>query len=186
MKRHGSFITVNGATDFEDAAHTAGVLAITEHPEAVDCDAHVQVQPKKYFRCPEPKYDLSRDQAWLLMVGLLKQYRLDLVRTEFINGKDLIYPSLKGIETIAKRGKPYFWQRWWAIVEVWIHAKYQPLEEPFQTIAACEAYDLYKFWTSHNRLWRWSIRRYYSHLDGEWRGEPELTEHIIKYIETKI
>ena len=140
----------------------------------------------RYIRCIGTKYNFSRDQAWLLMVGLLKQRWEELIDTDYIDGKDFIPPSLKGIETIAKRGRPYFFQRWWAMLEVWIHAKFQPLEEPFQTIAACEAYGLYEFWTSRNKLWRWSIRRYLCQLDGSWRGEPELAEHVIRYIESKL
>jgi len=174
----------NGSTDSEDSSHLAGVLEITKHPQAVDCSMYVF--DRRYFRCVNPKYDLSRDQAWLLMVALLLQGRNDLVRTEFINGKDIIYPSLKGVETIAKRGKPYFWQYYWAKLEVYIHAKFQPLKEPFQTIAACEVYGLYEFWTKHNKLWKWSIYRYWSQLDGAWRGEPELAEHIIRYVESKV
>jgi hypothetical protein len=221
----------NGATDSEDSSHLAGVLAITKHPQAVDCERYIftreivendfiisslptRVILKNYYRrCINPKYDLSRDQAWLLMVALLLQGKNDLVRTEFINGKDIIYPSLKGVEAIAKRGKPYFWQYYWAKLEVYIHAKFQPLKEPFQTIAACEVYDLYEFWTKHNEFWRDSIRAYFAGLsndsfmmsfkqssllrglmlvqyarkpDGYWRNEPELAEHIIRYVESKI
>lgn len=187
---------IQGASDLEDSSHLAGILAITEHPQAVDCTKYVVPKSMnyliplsavfKYIRCPNSVNSFSRDQAWLLMVALLKQGKKHQVDTNLIDGKDFIPPSLKGVETIAKRGKPYFWQKWWAMCEVWIHAKLQPLEEPFQTIAACEAYGLYEFWTSRNKLWRWSILRYLAQLDGAWRGEPELAEWVINYIENKI
>lgn len=184
----------NGAEDYADSSHLAGVLAITEHPQQIECFKYSEFYYEKskglsvkYVRHPEEnRYDFSRDQAKVLMAGQLKQGSHDFVRTSFIDGKDIIYPSLKGYETIARRGKPYFWQRWFAMLEVWIHATFQPLKEPFQTIADCEVYDLYDFWTSRNKLWRWSIRRYWSQLDGAWRNEPELAEHCIAYIEKKI
>lgn len=187
---HG-FPAPDGSEDYADSSHLAGVLAITEHPMQVGCEKYVKYTyifcDKYYVRHPEEKrYDFSRDQAKVLMAALLKQGKDYYVRTSFIDGKDIIYPSLKGYETIARRGKPYFWQRWFAMLEVWIHATFQPLEEPNQTIADCEVYDLYDFWTSRNKLWRWSIRRYWSQLDGAWRNEPELAEHIIAYIEKKI
>ena len=181
---------ISGASDLEDSSHLAGILAITEHPNQVVCIAYVDADffSRKIFykRCINSKYDFSRDQAWPLMVGLLKQNYKGNVRASFITGKDFIPPSLHGVETIAKRGKPYFFQKWWAMLEVYIHAKFQPLEEPFQTIAACEAYGLYKFWTSRNKLWKWSIKRYLCELDGAWRNEKELADHVIKYVESRI
>lgn len=188
---------IQGSSDSEDSSHLAGILMITDHTQAVSPMRYVKsdnpdywaFRPSastRYVRCENTKYNFSRDQAWLLMVALLKTKWRIAVRTKYIDGKDFVPPSLKGIETIAKRGKPYFWQKWWAVIEVWIHATLQPLEEPFQTIAACEAYGLYKFWTDRNKLWRWSIRRYLCELDGAWRNEPELAEHVIKYVESKI
>jgi hypothetical protein len=184
---------ISGASDLEDSSHLAGILAITEHPQAVTLaryifikDMSAQKKEPVYKRCLNSKYDFSRDQSWLLMVGMLKHQESDLINTKYITGKDFIPPSLHGVETIAKRGKPYFFQKWWAMMEVYIHAKYQPLEEPFQTIAACEAYGLYKFWTSRNKLWKWSVYRYLSQLDGAWRNEPELAEHVIAYVESRI
>jgi hypothetical protein len=189
---------INGSSDSEDSSHLAGILAITEHPQAVSLTRYIFIKDmtakKKepiYQRCVASKHDFSRDQAWLLMVGLLKQAKKDeqlndLIKTEYITGKDFVPPSLHGVETIAKRGKPYFWQYLWAKLEVYIHAKFQPLEEPFQTIAACEAYGLYKFWTENNKLWKWSIKRYLSELDGAWRDEKELCEHIINYVESRL
>ncbi len=174
----------NGATDYADSSHMAGTLAIIEHPLAPDLREYYR--NGLYVRHPnEKRYDFSRDQAWLLMVGLLKQGHNDYVNTDFINGKDIKYPSLMGLNRIAKGKKPFFYQRWWAIVEVYIHAKWQPLEEPLQTSAACEAYGLYSFWKRHNKLWKWSIYRYWSQLDGAWRNEPELAIDSINYIETK-
>ncbi len=189
---------IQGSSDSEDSSHLAGILVITQYTKSIDTRAYVsdiqehwlapiEIRPtSKYIRCKNSKYNFSRDQAWLLMVALLKQGHKEFVKTNLIDGKDFIPPSLKGVETIAKRGKPYFWQYLWAKLEVWIHAKLQPLEEPFQTIAACEAYGLYKFWTDNNKLWRWSIRRYLCELDGAWRNEPELADHVIKYVESRI
>jgi hypothetical protein len=49
-----------------------------------------------------------------------------------------------------------------------------------------EANKYLKLWTIKNSLWKWSIRRYLCELDGRWRGEPELAEWVINYVEEKI
>jgi hypothetical protein len=76
----------------------------------------------------------------------------------------------------------------WLKAEIYWHSYVQPLDEPNQIIALCSVYgdEYLKLWTNHNKLWKWSIYRYWSQLDGAWRGEPELAEWVIKYVESKI
>lgn len=177
---------VNGANDFEDSSHLAGILAITEHSVAVDLTQYVTKD--KYIRCPDSKYDFSRDQFIVLAVGLIKQGRADLVSLDLVNGKDIMPPSVQGLVRIAKGKKPRFYQSLWLKAEIYWHSYIQPLEEPNQIIALCSAYgdEYLKLWTKHNQLYIWSVRRYWSELDGFWRDEADLAEHIINYISSKI
>jgi hypothetical protein len=187
---------IQGASDMQDSSHLAGILAIFDHPQAVDCMKYVvpwvgiNYGKYKYVRCPdEQNYDFSRDQATLLMAGLLAQDKGAAVNLNFILGKDLLPPSVRGLEAIAKTGKASWLSHWWLKREIQWHSTLQPLEEPFQIIALCRSYDrahgtkYLKLWTESNKLWRWSIRRYLCELDGAWRDEKELCEFVIQKIE---
>lgn len=187
----------NGASDFADSSHLAGILAVTEHPQAVNCREYVSFEgafnkegkPCKYVRHPlETRYDFSRDQAILLMSGLIAQGHNEYVNLAFITGKDILPPSVRGLVRIAQGKKPTLIQRAWLKAEIYWHGYLQPLDEPFQIIALCLSYgdEYLKLWTSKNKLWRWSIYRYWSQLDGAWRGEPELAEYIVQFVERKL
>jgi hypothetical protein len=186
---------IQGASDMQDSAHLAGILAIFEHPQAARCSRYLVSDGEKlvYVRCPcELKYDFSRDQATLLMAGILAQKEVQYVGLEHIDGKDILPPSVRGLEAIAKTGKASWLSHWWLKREIQWHSTLQPLEEPFQIIALCISYDragnygYLKRWTESNKLWRYSILRYLSELDGKWRQEPELAEYCIKWIEEKV
>jgi hypothetical protein len=187
---------ISGASDMQDSSHLAGILAVFGHPQAVCCTRYVLLDNENkwyYVRCPfERGYDLSRDQGILLMSGMLAQGERDFVRTNFIDGKDLLPPSVRGLEAIAKTGKASWLSHWWLKREIAWHSNLQPLEEPFQIIALCISYDrahgtkYLKLWTESNKLWRWSIRRYLAELDGAWRDEKELCDFVIKRIEEMV
>lgn len=184
-----------GSTDFADSSHLAGVLAVTKHPLQVDCLNYVYLwratEGKKwinYIRHPlETRYDFSRDQAILLMSGLIAQGHNEYVNLDFITGKDILPPSVRGLVQIAQGKKPTLIQRLWLKGEIYWHSYLQPLDEPNQIIALCLSYgdEYLKLWTSKNKLWKWSVRRYWSELDGAWRNEKELCDHIIEFIENK-
>lgn len=184
----------SGASDFADSSHLAGILAVTEHPQAVNCMKYVMQAPKFYVRHPyETRYDFSRDQATCLMSGLIKQGYNEYVNLAFITGRDILPPSVRGLVRIAQGKKPTFIQRLWLKAEIYWHGYLQPLDEPFQIMCMVMTYDafagnneLLKLWTIKNKLWRWSIRRYFSQLDGAWRGEHELAEYIIQFVESRL
>jgi hypothetical protein len=186
----------NGATDYNDSSHLAGMLAVTNHPQQVDCRCYIgkttpdsSEQMTAYFRHPdELRYDFSRDQFTPLAAGLIKQGHASFVNTKYITGKDLLPPSVKGMVRIAQGKKPYFYQSIWLTLEIYWHSYLQPLDESNQLIALCSVYgdEYLKLWTKHNKLWKYSILRYWSELDGFWREEPELAYHIIKYVESKL
>lgn len=187
------FCKIQGASDFADSSHLAGILAIFGHPQAIPCWKYIKASASgglEYVRHPdERRFDFSRDQATLLMAGLLAQDFGYMVQLARINGKDVLPPSVRGLEAIAKTGKASWLSHWWLKREIQWHATLQPLEEPFQIISMCISYDraegtkYLKLWTDSNKLWKWSCRRYLSQLDGEWRQEPELCEWIINKIE---
>lgn len=199
---------VNGSTDSEDSSHLAGLLAVTNHHQAVNCMKYVKNAGETfsenddtiwfttktiYIRCNDSKYDFSRDQAILLMPGLIAQGHKEYVNLKYITGRDLIPPSVRGLVRIAQGKKPYFYQTKWLTAEIYWHSYLQPLDEPFQLLAMMLTYDnfngnneLLKLWTSNNNKWRWSILRYLAQLDGAWRGEPELAEYVIKYVESRL
>ena len=182
---HGwGYPKVNGADDWADSSHLAGLLAVMDHPDAVPCLRYLV--GREYIRHPnEKRYDFSRDQATMLMCGFISQGYRDCVKLSYINGKDILPPSVRGIERIAKTGKALWYQKLWLKGEIYWHSWLQPLEEPFQIIAMCRVYgpEYLKLWTSKNKLWKWSIRRYLSQLDGAWRNEPELAEWVIAKVE---
>ena len=186
----------NGATDYNDSSHLAGMLAVTNHPEQVPCEKYVVARIvdrdtaiANYTRHPlESRYDFSRDQATMLMAGLIAQGYNDFVNLSFITGRDLLPPSVRGMVRIAQGKRPYFYQSIWLKLEIYWHSYFQPLEESNQIIALCSVYgdEYLKLWTKHNKLWKWSVRRYWGALDCEWRDEKELGEHIVSYVERRI
>jgi hypothetical protein len=170
----------NGASDFDDSSHLAGILVLTDHPQAPDMRQYVS--GNKYIRNPWTKVDCSRDQGILIMCGLLKQGHKDLVRTDFINGKDILLPSVHGIETIAKTGKPTWLQRQCLIAELKFDG--ESIEEPFQNMAKAWAYGELRLWTEINKIWDVAILNYLRGGRNKWRNEPELAEYIIQKIES--
>jgi hypothetical protein len=186
-----------GASDYFDSSHLAGLLAVMNHPQQVNCTEYVvnkrldrDIPIAEYTRWPGLRvYDFSRDQATMLLSGLLAQGKPEYVNLSWIDGKDILPPSVRGLEAIAKTGKASWPSHWWLKREIQWHSTLQPLEEPFQIIALCISYDrahgtkYLKLWTDSNKLWKWSIRRYLCQLDGEWRDEKELAEFVIQKIE---
>jgi len=184
---------VNGSSDFEDSSHLAGILAITNYENTADCRRYIKteygvLQKHTYVRCENTKYDFSRDQFILLAAGLIKQGYGDLVDLDYVTGRDIMPPSVRGVARIATGKKAWWFQGLWLKAEILWHSYVQPLEESNQIIALCSVYgdEYLKLWTKHNKLWKWSIYRYWSQLDGSWRDEKELSEHVIKYVENKI
>jgi hypothetical protein len=165
MKFINRYPQIQGSSDLEDSSHLAGILAIFEHPEAVNCTKYVFVQNGKliYKRHPDSIYDFSRDQFILIAAGLIKQKAGLRVNLDYVNGRDIMPPSVRGLVRIAHGKKPRFYQSLWLKGEIYWHSYLQPLDEPNQIIALCSVYgDKYlKLWTKHNKLWKWSITFYF-------------------------
>lgn len=184
MRFENGYPIIQGATDAEDSSHLAGILALTDHPQAVDMRLYVDPDTSQYIRCPNSKYSVSRDQSIMIMCGLLKQGRNSLVRTDYINGKDILLPSVHGIETIAKTGKATWLQRQCLLAELKFDG--DSIEEPFQNMAKAWAYGELKTWTEINPNWDVACYNYLAGGKNKWRGEFELFKYVIKKIEELI
>lgn len=176
----------NGASDWEDSSHLAGMLAVIGHEEAPDLRQYIfktESGPLRYIykRCPNSQYDFSRDQLIPLWCGMRKKNQRLLMDKSYVTGKDLLPPSVLGL---LEYGEPTLLQRLWLRAEILFHAYCNPLGEPNQIIALCSVYgpEYMRLWTKHNKKWKESIRAYFS----GWRGEPELSDRIIDFVNKEI
>jgi hypothetical protein len=171
----------NGATDKQDSARLAGLMTVVEWPTEFDLTYYCNIKFMQYVRHPqEYVYDFSRDQLVCILAGLRKSERNPFWLTLKANGKDFIPPSVNGL----REPEPNFIQRLWAKADVIAHALFTPLSEPNQVICIADAYGLLPLWTKLNKRWRESVTIYW--VTSRDVGEPELAEHIIKYVESKI
>jgi hypothetical protein len=183
----------NGASDWEDSSHLAGILVLIDHPQAPDMMKYYD--GSKYIRCIGSKYDCSRDQGVMIMSACLKQGFKGLVNIKYINGKDILLPSVHGIQSIAETGKYSWLQSKTLELEIDFKCRNEGsmIGEPFQDMVKCMAYDLatggnywLKMWTTKNYLWDLAILKYLRAGDDRWRNEPELAEYVIKYVLEKV
>jgi hypothetical protein len=171
----------DNASDKQDSARLAGLLAVVEWPRKVDLTQYCNLEFLTYVRHPkEYVYDFSRDQLVCLLAGIRKTERNHFWLTLKANGKDFIPPSVNGLRTL----QPNFLQKLWAKADVIAHALFTPLSESNQVICIADAYGLLPLWTKLNKRWRESVTIYWVTTRG--RPEPELAEHIIKYVESRI
>lgn len=174
----------NGADDFEDSARLAGILTVFEINLEIPLDRYLSMKDSfMYIRHPISRHDFSRDQAICLVAGFVKQRRSQFVDKKFIKGKDFLPPSVTGhIKRCQGKESNWFEDLWlwldvlWSVIVV-------PKEEPNQILCMMlMAPPKYlDFWLKHNVWWRESITDYWS----GWRGEPELAQKMIKFLEGK-
>lgn len=171
-----------GATDLNDSARLAGIMTTFEWPQKVDCSKYVV--NKKYVRHPNEKnyISFSRDQFTCLIAGLYKQGHYGLVDSKFIDGKDFLSPSVKGHEQRCKNKKSSWIQDQVFWFDILWACYIKPTSENNQLLCMLEThYDkkYIKFYLKNCKVWRENIRSYWC----GWRNEPELAEHIIKFLE---
>ncbi len=173
----------NGATDFNDSARLAGILALFQYPVEKEIDLTLYIDDDwKYVRHPkEYKYDFSRDQAVCLMAGLWIDFVPYLVDRNSITGKDFLSPSVRGhIRRCQDREANWFQNLWLKLDIIW-NSFIDPLSEPNQLICmlVVAGPKYVKLWTKLNPMWRVAITTYWC----GWRDEPDLAMHMIKRIE---
>lgn len=170
----------NGADDLEDSARLAGILTVFDINKKIPLDSYLK--NKEYTRHPSgSKYDFSRDQAICLLAGLSRQGKFSIIKKEYINGNDILSPSVTGHIKRCHGDKSNTMENLWLWLDVAYHAIITPLEEPNQILCMMLIADkkYLKFWLKINRQWRESIRLYWC----GWRKEPELAEDMIKFLE---
>lgn len=173
----------NGATDFNDSARLAGILALFQYPVEKEIDLTLYINDAcKYIRHPkEYKYDFSRDQAVCLMAGLWIDGLPYLVDKNSITGKDFLSPSVRGHIRRCQGLEATWFQNLWLKLDIIWNAFCDPLSEPNQLLCMLMVAgpEYVKMWTELNPSWEFAIIKYWS----GWRDEPELAKHMIKRIE---
>lgn len=174
----------NGATDFNDSARLAGILALFQYPVEKEIDLTLYIDDNwKYVRHPkEYKYDFSRDQAIPLMAGLWIDFVPYLVDRNSITGKDFLSPSVRGHIRRCQDREANWFQNLWLKLDIYWNAFCDPLSEPNQLICMLmvAGTEYLKMWTKLNPMWRDAIHAYWTY---SFRNEPELARHMIKRIE---
>ncbi len=175
-----------GATDKQDSARLAGVMAVFKHPLAPNCrDYLVDTGKLHYVRHPEePRYDFSRDQAVCLIAGLGAQKKHAYVNKDYIVGKDFFSPSHTGHIRLCQGLQPFLYQKLWFWLDVLYSVLFSPASEPNQMLCMLMTADrkYLRFWIKHNKLWEYAILDYWS----GWRGEGGLATHIIQTIKEEL
>lgn len=173
----------SGATDFNDSARIAGIIALFQYPT----DRYLWLteyinDAGKYIRHPkEYKYNFSRDQAVCLMAGLWFNGLSYLVDKKAITGKDILSPSVMGHIRRCQGKKANWFQNLWLKLDIYYNAYIDPLSEPNQLICMLMVAgpEYVKLWTKLNTKWRQAITDYWC----GWRGESNLAAHMINRIE---
>lgn len=184
---------IRGASDMQDSSMLAAMMAIVKHPKQVDLLNYIltpdDLEFAIYCRCPfERRYSFSRDQYVCLIAGLNSQGYSDYVSQYFVDGYDLMSPSVKGHEARCKAQDSTNLQDAWLWIDVVYHAKIDPLSEPNQLICMMlKAPAQYlTWWVKNNPQWERSIDKYWWTEDGAWRREPELAGMIKSTIKQRI
>lgn len=175
----------NGSTDFEDSPVCAALILL------FNCEGFESIKAVDYLnaagnyqRCPDSKYTISRDQYIALVVLFGIQKLPWFIGEEFIDGKDIIPPSVKGHRNRCKGVQSTILQNAWLWMDVWFHATYTPRGESNQLILMMWfAHDDYLiWWCENNSLWQESITDYWY----TWRGERDLADAMIARIQLRI
>lgn len=128
----------------------------------------------------EYAFDLSRDQ-WICFVGAAPP---NLIDRKYLNGKDLMSPTIDRHEAVCKGLKTSLWQDMWLIADILAYAAECVLEpdEPNQLLVMvrCAGKRWTKFFCAITP-WKKALRKYW--IETRAKPEVELCEHIIKDVE---
>lgn len=173
----------SGASDYQDSARLAGIMATFGHSQAPDLSKYIV--SGKYRRHPvEYKYSMSRDQTVCLFSGLKAQGKVNLVDPAYNTEGDLVSPSVRNhFKRCANFATSRFGDMWLKADVLW-SAFVKPMGEPNQLLCVLWNADVkyLKLWTKLNKKWKAAIEDYWC----GWRGEPELAALMISKIEGRI
>lgn len=189
---------VSGASDLQDSAALAGIMTAFGWPRKIYLSYYV-LKPGRYVRHPdEIKYDFSRDQAICLMAGLRVQSQSKefenatdfkkCIDEDFITGKDILSPSVKGHFRRCRGESASFLQDAWFWADLWFSAKFKPLDELNQLFCMMKVADkkFMRYYCEANPQWREALRIYWYKDEGAWRDEKDLCEWMINEIHKEI
>lgn len=202
-----------GASDWQDSCRLAGLMAMINHPKAPNMRyyvKHLLGVGAVGVRCPiEPPADnpnnFSRDQLMLLVAGLHAQKKFYLAEClydaakargyraqntehdypgttkKFPDGPDILFPSAVNHLKLASQLSGSFLGYVNLTLDILINAAFTPTREPNQLIAMCVVAGpkWVAFYKKVTPKWRTAIREYWS----GWRGEPEIAEMFIQFLE---
>lgn len=172
-----------GASDYQDSARLAGIMATFGHPLTPDLSKYIV--SGRYRRHPtEEKYSMSRDQTVCLFSGLKAQGKPNLVDPTYSTEGDLVSPSVRNHfkrcanYATSKIGDLNLW------ADILWNAFITPTGESNQLICILWNADpkFLKAWVKLNKKWKQSIEDYWC----GWRGEKELATLIVSKIEGRI
>jgi len=184
---HNGLPKDNGATDYQDSARLAGIMAVFEWPRGVNLQGYLDMgQKPKYVRHPfeESKSDFSRDQAICLMAGMCYSHMPIQVDRRFVDGKDWFSPSQMGHVRRCQGLKAYWYQNLWLWLDVLWACYVKPMAEPNQLLCMLMVADpkYLRFYVKHNKKWKEAILAYWC----GWRNEKELAELMITKIRNRV
>lgn len=176
----------DNASDLQDSVRLAGILTTFQWPRQIPILGYLQLQ--RYVRHPrEYIYDLSRDQYVCLISGFKKAGLSEWVDRKYVNGKDLMSPTITGHEQRCKGLKASLWQDTWLVGDILAYALecLWNIDEPNQLLCMVDIAG--PKWTKFFCAitpWKKALRKYW--IETRTKPEVELVEHVIKYIEEKI
>lgn len=180
----------NGATDFEDSARLAGMLAAAGMSPLPQPDVYIN-KHGDLARWAGSSLPFTRDQliplAYFAKMRPLPSlvYGIEQCVGSFTapNGKDFLAPHHKAhIRSCLNVTKKWsIWAKMWLKGEIYFHAMYERgLSEPNQLICMLltAGPEFVRMWKRANPMWAESINYYWSN----WRNEPELAATLIKVL----
>lgn len=171
----------NGSSDKQDSARLAGIMTVFGWLQRVNLMFYINHAKQKYVRHPnEHIYDMSRDQSIPLIAGLFLQGHRFFVCREYIDGKDILSPSVMGHIRRCQGKKAHWWQDAWLYLDILWSAYADPKAELNQLlcvliIAGPKWIERFK---RHHKSWEKNLIDYWC----GWRNEPELCDVMIKKI----
>lgn len=179
----------SGSTDGQDSARLAGIMSVFSYPRTPWLPNYVNVHGKygswEYLRHPVEgnKYKFSRDQAVCLFAGLKFQSNSVFLFTQYKpeNG-DFISPSVRDHFRICAGYKPTFLGQLWLIFDIFYMTSFGMNHEQNQILCMLAVHPKKFFLDLYVWLHPDWTKPHYEYWSG-WRGEKELADHIIKWVE---
>lgn len=185
----------NGATDFNDSARLAGIMAVVDDSRITEKELFRYIKNGTTVeRHPnESKYDLSRDQLMCYLAGyyclgchIKYRWISENIFFKYINGisKDLVTPSVRNHIALCTGMKTSWIGYQWLKLDIWYCGKFSKIDtEINQLLCLCivAGPEYVRRFVKANPKWREQINYYWR---DSFRNEPEIAKMLIKKIES--